>query len=133
MSGAGEALQAAALARLATVPALGRVYPGSPLQGATPYATVEAGAEADWSHKSGEGREVRLALSLRDAGESPGRIRSLMAAAEAAIQTVADVPGWQLVCLSYLRSRLVRGGTGREAAWTALIEYRARLLARPPG
>jgi len=85
VSGAGGALQTAALARLETVAGLNRAYPGPPLQAAVPYATVEAGSEADWGHKSGEGREVRLAVGLWDEGERPERIRSLMGAVEAAL------------------------------------------------
>jgi hypothetical protein len=133
MSGAGGALQTAALARLEGVAALNRVYPGPPLQAAIPYATVETGTEADWGHKSGEGREVRLAVGLWDEGERPDRIRSLMSAVEAALAPAPEVAGWTLVSLHFLRSRLVREGRGRESAWTALIEYRARLLVVPPG
>jgi hypothetical protein len=36
-----------------------------------PYAIVETGPEIDWSHKSGAGRELRLAVTLRDKGERP--------------------------------------------------------------
>lgn len=132
MSGAGEALQTAALARLATVPGLSGIYPGPPLRAAVPYATVEAGAESDWSHKSGEGREVRLAVGLRDEGERPDRIRTLIDRVETALRALLEVPGWQLVDLRFLRSRLEREGRGREPAWAALIEYRARLLAFAP-
>jgi len=131
MSGAGGALQSAALARLASVPGLSRAYPGPPLQAAAPYAAVEAGTEADWGHKSGDGREVRLAVSLWDEGEGPDRIRSLMGAVETALGSAPEVTGWTLVGFHFLRSRLVREGRGRESAWTALIEYRARMLAAP--
>ena len=41
---------------------LGAVYPGPPLQAAFPHAVVECGAETDWGHKSGRGRELRLAV-----------------------------------------------------------------------
>jgi hypothetical protein len=129
MSGAGAALQAAALARLQSVAGLSGAYPGPPLQASTPYAIVEAGAEAGWGHKSGEGREARLAVGLRDQGERPDRIAARMAAAEAALAAPLAVPGWQLVSFVFLRSRLVREGRGGDSAWSALIEYRARLLA----
>jgi hypothetical protein len=129
MSGAGAALQAAALARLQSVAGLSGAYPGLPLQASMPYAIVEAGAEVDWSHKSGEGREARLAVGLRDQGERPDRIAARMAAAEAALAPPLAVPGWQLVSFVFLRSRLVREGRGGDSAWSGLIEYRARLLA----
>jgi hypothetical protein len=133
MSGAGTALQAAALARLQSVAGLSGAYPGPPLQASMPYATVEAGAEADWGHKSGDGREVRLAVALRDEGERPDRIAARMTAAEAALAAPLAVPGWQLVSLAFLRSRLAREGRGGEAGWSGLIEYKARLLAVPLG
>jgi len=132
MTGAGGALQTAALGLLEALAALNGAYPGPPLQAAVPYATVESGGETDWGHKSGDGREVRLAVGLRDEGERPDRIRSLMGSVEAALGTAPDVPGWQLVSLQFLRSRLLREGRGRESAWTALIEYRARMLALTP-
>jgi hypothetical protein len=133
VTGAGSALQAAALARLEALDGLSGAYPGPPLQAAVPFATVETGMEIDWGHKSGVGREVRLALGLRDEGERPDRMRALMAAAEAAMEAPLEVAAWQIVSLAFLRSRLVREGRGRDAAWTALIEYRARLLALPAG
>jgi hypothetical protein len=129
MSGAGTALQAAALARLQSVSGLSGIYPGPPLQAALPFATVEAGVETDWGHKSGVGREVRLAIALRDEGERPDRIADRMGAAEAALAAPLPVPGWQLVSLVFLRSRLVREGRAVDAAWSGLVEFRARMLA----
>lgn len=126
MSGAGQALAEAALAILRTVNGLNGVYDGSPLTAAFPYATIEAGPESDWSHKSGEGRELRLSILIRDKGESPARLRSLTAAVEARAGTLGpDLAGWRLVNLVFLRGSMLRG---RDAAWTAAIEYRARLL-----
>lgn len=126
MSGAGEALQAGVLAALRTIAGLGVFEPG-PAQAALPYATVDAGFEMDWGHKSGAGREVRLAVTLRDAGERPVRLRRLAAAAEAALAELAPaLPGWRLVTLTATRSRLLREP---KAGWAAVLEYRARLLA----
>ncbi|HYD13202.1 MAG TPA: DUF3168 domain-containing protein [Allosphingosinicella sp.] len=126
MSGAGQALAEAALTVLRTVEGLNGVYDGTPLSAAFPYATVEAGPESDWSHKSGIGRELRLSILLRDQGERPSRLRGLAAAAEAAAGGIGpDLPGWRLVNLVFLRGSMLRE-TG--AAWTAAIEYRARLL-----
>lgn len=124
MSGAGAALQAAAAAALRTR-ALGGVYEGPPIQAAFPYAVVECGAEADWGHKSGRGRELRLAVSVRDAGERPARLHALMAEAEAAVAALSGlIEGWRLVTLTFLRSRESRD----KAGWTGLIEFRARML-----
>ena len=126
MSGAGQALAEAALAALRTIAGLNGAYDGPPLAAATPYATVETGPERDWSHKSGEGRELRLSILLRDKGERPERLRELVAAAEVAAGAIGpELAGWRLVNLAFLRGSMLRS---HDAAWTAAIEYRARLL-----
>ncbi len=126
MSGAGQALATGALAVLRAVEGLNGVHDGPPLTAAFPYAMVETGPESDWSHKSGEGRELRLSILVRDQGERPARLRSIVAAIEAAAAEIGpDLAGWRLINLVFLRGSMLRG-TG--AAWTAAIEYRARLL-----
>lgn len=121
---AGDALQSAAVAALRGIGGLG-VCEGPPVQAAFPHALVEVSPESDWSHKSGEGREVRLAAILRDKGESPARLKALMEAAETAIGGIDAGPGWQLVTLRFVRSRSSRDQKG---IWTGVIEYRARVL-----
>jgi hypothetical protein len=128
MSGAGAALRAAAIARVEALE-LGGVYPGPPLQAVFPYAIVECGPEADWGHKSGRGRELRLAVILRDAGEQPDRAQALAAIVETALEAGLDVEGWRLVTLALLRSRTVADGRGGQAGWAVTIDYRARMLA----
>lgn len=126
MTSADEALIAAVTAALGEVAGLNGVYDGPPLQAAFPYAVIDAGPESDWSHKSGEGRELRLAVTLRDEGERPARLRELTRAAEAAIGAVdGDLDGWRLVTIAFMRSRMLREPG---AAWVAAIEYRARML-----
>jgi hypothetical protein len=126
MNGAGASLQEAALAALRTIGGMG-VYEGPPVQSVYPYAVAEAGLEADWSHKSGDGREVRLTVIMRDRGERPVRLRALMAAAELALgELPADLGGWNVASFLFLRSRLVAEGKG---AWAGVIDYRARMLA----
>lgn len=126
MSGAGEALCEAAVAALAGVGGIGRVYDAPPLQAAVPYALVQCDLESDWSHKGGGGREVRLAATVFDKGERPERLRRLAAEAEAALGAVAVGGGWRLVTMRYLRMRIVHEPKG---GWAAVIEFRARLLA----
>jgi hypothetical protein len=128
MSGAGTRLQSAAIEALAALE-LGGVYPGPPLQAAFPYAMVECGAESDWGHKSGRGRELRLAVILRDSGERPDRAEAFADVAEAAIEAGLDVEGWRLVTLALVRRRIVADGRGGKASWAVTIDYRARMLA----
>jgi hypothetical protein len=137
MSGAGETLQAAFAAALRGIEGLG-VYDGPPVQAAFPYAVADAGLETDWSHKSGVGREVRIAVTLRDRGERPLRLRRLISEAETALDVLAGTyDGWRLVSLFYLRSRLVpetRGsGPASQPGWAGVIEFRARMLREEPG
>jgi hypothetical protein len=128
MSGACAALQSAAIEALAALD-LGAVYPGPPLQSAFPYAVVECGAETDWGHKSGRGRELRLAVILRDAGERPDRAQAFAEVAEAAIEAGLEPEGWYLVTLAMTRRRTVAEGRGGRAGWAVAIDYRARMLA----
>ena len=126
MKGAGEVLVFAVTTALGEVAGLNGAYDGPPLQAAFPYASIDAGPESDWSHKSGEGRELRLAVTIRDQGERPARLRELMRAAEAAIGAVAgELDGWRLVTMIFLRSRMLREPG---AGWAAAIDYRARML-----
>lgn len=129
-NGAGGALQGAAMAALRAISGIG-VHEGAPVQAAFPYAIVEVGAERDWSHKSGIGRELRLALVLRDGGERPVRLRQLLEAAETAMESLSIEAGsWQLVTFQLTQSRLARepGRSGGSAGWIGAIEYRARML-----
>lgn len=121
---AGEALRTAAMAALGGISGLG-IYEGPPVQAAFPYALVEAGPESDWSHKSGEGREVRLAVILHDKGERPVRLKALISAAEAALAGLSGAEDWELVTLRFMRSRVVRDAKG---IWAGAIDYRARML-----
>jgi hypothetical protein len=123
---AGVELQAAAIAALQGVAELGTVHEGQPLQAVVRYAVVEAGPETDWGHNSGAGREVRLAVTLKDEGERPGRLRRLMADVEAVLSSLSAVAGWQLVTMRFLSSRVARD---RQSGWIGLVEFRARLLA----
>ena len=123
---AGEALAGAAMAALRALAGLNGVYEGRPVQAAAPYGLVETGPELDWSHKSGTGRELRLAVVLRGKGERPAGLRALAGEAEAAVEGLAgEIGGWRLVSLVFMRSRLVAEAPG---AWVAVSEFRARLL-----
>jgi hypothetical protein len=90
---------------------------------------VECGAETDWGHKSGRGRELRLAVTLRDAGERSDRALAFAEVAEATIEAGLAVDGWRLVTLMLVRRRTVAEGRGGRAGWAVTIDYRARMLA----
>lgn len=127
---AAAALDAAAGAALRTIDGLG-VFDGAPVQAAVPYALVEAGPETDWGHKSGQGRELRLAVTIRDAGESGGeravRLRRLMEGAESALAGIGPaLDGWRIVTLRFIRGRVVKDA--KKGTWAGVIEHRARLL-----
>ena len=128
MSGAGVMLQAAAIEALAALD-LGGVYPGPPLQAAFPHAIVECGPETDWGHKSGAGRELRLAVTLRDSGERPERAQAFAEVVESAMAAGLDVEGWRLVTLALVRARTVAEGRGGRMGWAVALDYRARMLA----
>jgi hypothetical protein len=128
MTTASEVLTAAAMTRLATIASLAGVHEIAPVQAARPFATVEAGSEIDWSHKTGFGREVRLAVTIRDKGERPERLRRLMGAAEAAMVELGPADDWTVVTLTFLRSRIVAEGKG---GWAGILDYRVRMLAAP--
>lgn len=123
---AGAALAAVAKSRLAGIAGLSGVFDVRPWQAAHPYATVDTGAETDWSHKTGQGREIRLAIAIHDKGERPERLRRLIAAAERAMAAPAgEAEGWRIVNLAFLRGRIVPDGRD---GWVGTIDYRARML-----
>lgn len=121
---AGGNLQAAIAGALAGLEITG-VYDGPPARASFPYAVLDAGTESDWSHKSGEGREVLVAVTIWD--DQPVRLHALADTAEAAVAAARDVQGWELASLRMLRRRTVRDVAG---PWAAAIDFRARLLAK---
>lgn len=124
---AGAVLQAAAVAALGAIDGMA-AYDGAPVQAALPFALVEVGPESDWGHKSGAGRELRLAVTIRDKSERPERLRRLMDEAEAAVAGLpAALGGWRVVTLALLRTRVMAPRAGE--AWAGVIEFRARMLA----
>ena len=121
---AGGALQAALAAALSGDARLTGVYDGPPARAGFPYAAIDAGSESDWSHKSGDGREVLLALTVWD--EQPARLAVLADVVEAATAGVGGVAGWQLVSMRMIRRRTVRDVAG---PWATAIDFRARMLS----
>ena len=120
-------VQAALLAALKGLAGLNGVFEGPPVKAAPPYAEIGETLSGDWSVKDRDGRELRLAVTIRDAAETPARVQALAGAAGAAIEALPrDLGGWRIASLMFVRMRLLRPAPGR---WSAVIEYRVRMLA----
>ena len=131
MNSAMHTLQAAAVAALTAHPVLANaltgVYDGPPPRAAFPYVAINDGIASDWSTKTNAGREIRLALTVWDDGESTTRLSNLMSHVEDAVLAIPrDLPNWRIASLVFLRSMVVRDPAG---PWAGLVEYRVRLLA----
>lgn len=123
---AGGNLQSAIAGALAGVDGLTGVFDGPPARAAFPYAALDATTETDWSHKSGDGREVLVAITLWD--DQPVRLHGLADAVEVRLQALSAVQDWQLVTMRLMRRRVVRDVAG---PWAAAVDFRARMLADP--
>jgi len=130
MSSALEAVQQQLVARLNTHTELtglvSGIFDGPPPRADFPYIALATGASLDWSHKGGVGRELSLALTVHDDGETAARLHRVMALVEEALEPGLDDPdGWQIVTFDFRRTRIVRSAV---SPWSGLIEYRARVL-----
>jgi len=124
MAGASEALATRAITALNAIPGLNGAYDGLPARATAPYASIEIGPENDWGWKGGEGRELRLAVTVHDGGERPERLRALMEGAEAALLGLDGGDGWRVV-----NGVPVRRWTAQKTAgeWTGVVEVRVRM------
>lgn len=92
---------------------------------ALPFAELGELIAVDWGTKSAAGRELRVGVMLRDAGEAG--VRVLAEAAGAAIERLPrDLSGWRVASVVFVRSRVARAAAGK---WSALVEYRVRMMA----
>jgi hypothetical protein len=123
---AGGALQTAIATTLSNIVELTGVFDGPPARAAYPYAALDATTESDWSHKSGLGREVLVAITVWD--DEPVRLHALADEVDAQLQATGPVESWQLVTMRLVRRRVVRNVAG---PWAAAIDFRARMLANP--
>ena len=121
---AGGAVQAALARSLANIRDLTGVFDGPPARAAYPYAAIDASLETDWSHKSGAGREVMVAITLWD--DQPVRLQEVSDTAEAKALSLSVTGGWKLVTFRLIRRRTIRDVAG---PWATAIDFRARLLA----
>ena len=106
---------------------LNGVFEGPPVMASAPFAEVQPLVAIDWSTKDRAGRELRPAVAIRDAGESPARLHALIGAACAAIEAMPrELDGWRVASLAFARSRMLAEAPGQ---WAAVVEYRVRVLA----
>lgn len=121
---AGGAIQAQLAATLGTLAELTGVFDGPPARATFPYAAIDASFERDWSHKSGSGREVMIAVTVWD--DQPARLQSLADEVEAKAAAIGGTSEWHLVSLVLVRRRTIRDVAG---PWATAVDFRARLLA----
>lgn len=126
---AGATVRAALIERLRGDPAItiNRIIDGEAATGTPPYAVVRDLNTIDWGTKDRAGREVRVGVTIRDAGEDGVRAVQLASAVERAGETLPrDLPGWRVASAAMLRSRLMNDAAGR---WVAMVDFRFRVLA----
>ena len=94
-----------------------------------PWLALVASASADWSGKTHDGREIRVALELRHRGDLPGDAADLLRAIERRVESLpAGQGGFRIVSVRFFRARHERRARNERAS---LIEYRLRAIAEP--
>ena len=131
MSGAVAAVRGGVLAALrgdATLAAaLNGVFDGPVARASAPYAEVGEALATDCGTKGARGRELRIAVLIRDAGERPERLGALAEAAEVAVDALPRaLGGWRVASVAFQRARIASEG---QARWVAVLEWRVRVLA----
>ena len=121
-----EAVIAALKGDAALMEGLNGLFDGQPTRASIPYAVVGECIASEWGAKDVTGRELRLSISLHDAGETPGRLAGLLGRIDPAIESAdASGAGWRIVSARLARSRLAKLGEG----WLAVVDYRLRVVA----
>jgi len=92
-----------------------------------PYVTFASHVVTDASHKSGEGKEHRLQLSVWDDAPDALRLARAMAAVEQALQAMpVALDGYRLTIFRFVRSQIIRDPLGVDQG---IIAFRARTFA----
>ena len=105
---------------------LNGLFDGQPVRASVPYAVVGECLANDWGAKNLDGRELRLTISLHDAGETPGRLAVLLERIGGVMEGLEDAEGWRIVGVRLIRSRVVKGR--EKDAWQAVVDYRVRVV-----
>ncbi|WP_010545096.1 tail completion protein gp17 [Sphingomonas elodea] len=121
------AVRAALAGRAALVAQVNGIFDAPPARTPRPYLLVEDPVLTDWSTKDQDGREVRIAVLVRDLGTARARARGLADLVEAAVAAMpADLGGgWRVASCGLVRSRLVAEDA---TDLTAVVEHRVRML-----
>ena len=130
MSAASLALQKAMVAALTGDTAFSALVTGvfdtAPVGQALPFASFGTDIVSDWSHKTGEGRQHRVQLSIwADGGDSVALRRTMAAAEEALAGLPAALDGHRLVSFRLARSLVLRDARGPDQG---VLEFRALTL-----
>lgn len=129
MTGPYKAVQTAIVAQIRAAPmltVLTGVYDSPPARAPFPYVVISTTSATDWSTKTETGREIRLGLTIWDAGEQTARLQTLMAEVEAAMANLPrNLDGWRIISLTLGRSLIARDPSG---PWAGLIDHRIRLF-----
>lgn len=123
---AGALRAALADAGALSVPVNG-VFDAPPPRAVRPYLLVDDPVLTDWGTKDQDGREVRLAVLVRDIGPARQRARALAADVEAVVTALPAAlgGGWRIVSRVLVRTRVVGEDDG---GVSAVVEYRVRML-----
>lgn len=105
---------------------LNGLFDGAAGRASAPYGVVGECVATDWGAKGLEGRELTLAISLFDVGETPERLAGWLARVDAVMRGVDMAEGWRVAGARLVRSRVAR--TGARDGWQALADYRIRLV-----
>ena len=102
------------------------VFDAPPVRSAMPYAVIEEPQLGAADAAGVAGRIGTLAITYRDAGERPVRLRSRVALVEELIELLpgALADGWRIGGLVLARSRLARTRDG----WLARSEWTVRVF-----
>ena len=123
-------VRAAVIAALRSDPplmgAINALFDGEPKRASAPCAVVGECIAADWGAKDVDGRELRLTIGVRDAGDGPARLGTLIGRIDPAMQAAdASGEGWRIVSARLIRSRMTQAPDG----WRAVVDYRLRVVA----
>lgn len=126
---AEAALRSALVTALRAEPgltALNGVFAGPTVRASEPYAEIADVQASDWSTKDARGRELRVAVRVRDLSETSARVSALCEAVERAVAGLPPVlDGWRVASCVFRRSRVASEAPGR---WTGMVEHRVRML-----